>query len=56
MIFGINTTCDTVKPVLSRHHIKRTPSFNPFASGDFTEKRVLKLVELFSGHCHAIKS
>ena len=31
-------------------------SINPFAPGDFVEKRVLKLVEWFSGHCHAIKS
>ena len=29
---------------------------NPFAHGDFAEKRVLKLVEWFSGHCRAIKS
>ena len=29
---------------------------NPFAPGDFAKKRVLKLVEWFSGHCHAIKS
>ena len=31
---------------------------NPFAPGDFAEKRVFiqKLVEWFSGHCHAIKS
>ena len=29
---------------------------NPFAPGDFAEKRVLKPVEWFSGHCHAIKS
>ena len=28
---------------------------NPFAPGDFAEKRVLKLVEWFSGHCRAIK-
>ena len=27
--------------------------FNPFAPGDFAEKRVLKLVEWFSGHCRA---
>ena len=26
---------------------------NPFAPGNFTEKRVLKLVERFSGHCRA---
>ena len=30
--------------------------FHPFAPGDFAEKRVLKLVEWFSGHCRAIKS
>ena len=30
--------------------------FNPFAPGDFAEKRILKLVEWFSGHCRAIKS
>ena len=29
---------------------------NPFAPGDFAEKRVLKLVESFSGHCRAVKS
>ena len=29
---------------------------NPFAPGDFAEKRVLKLVEWFSGHYRAIKS
>ena len=33
-----------------RHTIK------PFAPGGFGEKRVLKLVEWFSGHCCAIKS
>ena len=33
-----------------------TLQFNPFAPGDFAEKRVLKLVEWFSGHCCAIKS
>ena len=31
-------------------------AFNPFAPGDFAEKRVLKLVEWFSGHCRALKS
>ena len=31
-------------------------SINPFAPGDFAEKRVLTLVEWFSGHCRAIKS
>ena len=29
---------------------------NPCDTGDFAEKRVLKLVERFSGHCRAIKS
>ena len=32
------------------------PLINPFAPGDFAKKRVLKLVEWFSGHCRAIKS
>ena len=38
--------------------VGRSPSIglNPFAPGDFAEKRVLKLVEWFSGHCRAIKS
>ena len=31
-------------------------ALNPFTPGDFAKKRVLKLVEWFSGHCHAIKS
>ena len=31
-------------------------TINPFAPGDFAQKRVLKLVEWFSGHCRAIKS
>ena len=34
----------------------RNSTLNPFAPGDFAEKRVLKLVEWFSGHCRAIKS
>ena len=29
---------------------------NPFAPGNFAKKRILKLVEQFSGHCRAIKS
>ena len=28
--------------------------FNPFAPGDLAQKRILKLVEWFSGHCRAI--
>ena len=31
-------------------------TFNPFAPGNFANKRVLKLVEQFSSHCLAIKS
>ena len=34
----------------------RAKCINPFAPGDFAEKRVLKLVKQFSGHCGAIKS
>ena len=41
---------------LFRHSVSFSFSVNPFAPGDFAEKRVLKLVEWFSGHCCAIKS
>ena len=37
-------------------HMAESLQVNPFAPGDFAKKRVLKLVEWFSGHCHAIKS
>ena len=36
--------------------LNRGCPLNPFAPGDFAEKRVLKLVEWFSGHFRAIKS
>ena len=36
--------------------VKNGQNINPFAPGDFAEKRIFKLVEWFSGHCHAIKS
>ena len=42
--------------VKSRSIISALFAINPFAPGDFVEKRVLKLVEWFSGHCRAIKS
>ena len=42
--------------VLPLPGVKTGIDFNPFAPGDFAEKRVLKLVEWFSGHCRAIKS
>jgi len=42
-------TCTMLTPVYKR-------LVNPFAPGDFAEKRILKLVEWFSGHCRAIKS
>ena len=35
---------------------KKKLQLNPFAPGDFAKKRVLKLVEWFSGHCHAIRA
>jgi len=38
------------------HLTYKCDQINPFAPGDFAEKRVLKLVEWFSGHCCAIKS
>ena len=40
----------------NRYYCSYYKGINPFAPGDFAENRVLKLVEWFSGHCHAIKS
>ena len=40
----------------SKKDSKGDVDINPFAPGDFAEKRVLKLVEWFSGYCRAIKS
>ena len=45
----------TIPPSLSGWLSKIT-IINPFAPGDFAKKRVLTLVEWFSGHCRAIKS
>ena len=45
----------TIPPSLSGWLSKITIT-NPFAPGDFAKKRVLTLVEWFSGHCRAIKS
>ena len=42
--------------VANNQHLSKALHVNPFAPGDFAEKRILKLVEWFSGHCHAIKS
>ena len=52
------------KPLKTKRNFKQVNTtlnvtnnpFNPFAPRDFAEKRVLKLVEWFSGHCRAIKS
>lgn len=40
-----------------RHKLKRfsSKSINSLAPKNFAKKHVLKLVELFSGHCPAIK-
>ena len=60
--------CDSISFIRLKFHKQRARNvnalpcpltaklLNPFALGDFAEKRVLKLVELFSGHCRAIKS
>ena len=47
-----------MKEEIRKSNINIAPKklLNPFAPGDFAEKRVLKLVEWFSGHCRAIKS
>ena len=42
-----------IKAIINK---EKVISLNPFAPGDFAEKRVLKLVEWFSGHCRVIKS
>ena len=48
----------TLTPPTEASEIKAKASrfLNPFAPGDFAEKCVLKLVQWFSRHCHAIKS
>ena len=46
----------SVKLISIEHMTLIEEGFNPFAPRDFAEKRVLKLVEWFSGHCRAIKS
>ena len=40
--------------ILKEKKAKVNIVINPFAPGDFAEKRVLKLVEWFSDHCRAI--
>ena len=50
--FQANGECQVDTAVIN----KNITDFNPFAPGDFAQKRVLKLVEWFSGHCRAIKS
>ena len=59
MVFPLEGLCWSVSFLFSKCISERAGyplSFNPFAPGDFAEKRVLKLVEWFSGHCRAIKS
>ena len=46
----MNETSHIIDETVSANNI------NPFPPGDFAKKRVLKLVEWFFGHCHAIKS
>ena len=46
----------TIKIIRCVRRVHCILPFNPFAPGDFAEKRVMKLVEWFSGHCRAIKS
>ena len=48
--------CLKIRMAVSNVNIISESLLNPFAPGDFAEKRVLKLVEWFSGHCRAIKS
>ena len=52
----IKALCQTTSSDTTACQMTFYINFNPFAPGDFAEKRVLKLVEWFSGHCRAIKS
>ena len=52
---SLNIRTKSQQPYCERIRVNQE-EFNPFAPGDFAEKRVLKLVEWFSGHCRAIKS
>ena len=56
----VNIYISTQENLISQQSVSTSTStstlFNPFAPGDFAEKRVLRLVEWFSGHCCAIKS
>ena len=45
-----------IKTVFQYSKTEQKNIINPFAPGDFAEKRILKLVKWFSGHCRAIKS
>ena len=53
--YSLSLSCDKCNwsPVDRWQILKK---LNPFAPADFAEKRVLKLVEWFSGRCRAIKS
>ena len=57
-VFVVVTVCNFLSQVIFVFllFLGMVMHVNPFAPGDFAEKRVLKLVEWFSGHCHAIKS
>lgn len=46
----------TIRHELESNPMQGTYLFNPFAPGDFAEKRVLRIVERFSGQCCTIKS
>ena len=58
LVYELNCICFLLLTAFRSHGRTRTWILwlNPFAPGDFAEKRVLKLVEWFSGHCRAIKS
>ena len=47
-------TSDLTKKCMYR--VWRSIRLNPFAPENFGEKRVLKLVEQFSGHCYTIRA
>ena len=56
LIAQVSTSCSHRSFYTDSNIRKISIIFNPFAPGDFAEKRVLRLVEWFSGLCRAIKS
>ena len=55
-IIIIPKTSTVINAEISDFYQFKSRDLNPFTPGDFAKKLVLKLVEQFSDHCHAMKS